>query len=73
MFLHASDVRPLDPMSSLAHLTRGRPTLHRRRRRFLDEKHPLERPDLTIVEQPANHALWDIACALCIELMAGRE
>jgi hypothetical protein len=78
MFLRASDCPParsdgVSPLSSLAHLTRGRPTPHPRRRRFLDEKHPLEPPNVAVVEQSADHAIWDMACALCIELMAGRE
>jgi hypothetical protein len=69
----ARSIRWVSPLSSVADLTCGRPTPHRRCRRFLDEKHPLEPPDVAIVEQPTDHALWDIARALCIEFMAGGE
>jgi len=33
----------------------------------------LEPPEVAIVEQPTDHALWNLARALCVELMAGRE
>ena len=33
----------------------------------------MEPPEVAIVEQPTDHALWNLARALCIELTAGRE
>ena len=41
-------------------------------RRFLHED-LLQSTEIAIVEQPTDHALWNLAPALRIELMAGRE
>jgi hypothetical protein len=59
--------------SSLAHPTRCLPTTHRRRRRFLGHEGLLQSTEVATVEQPTDHALWNLARGLCVELEAGRE
>jgi len=63
----------VSPLSSLAYLTRGRPTSHRWRQRFLGHESLLQPTEIAIVEQPTDHVLRDLIRARVVELVAGCE
>jgi hypothetical protein len=48
-------------------------TPHRRRRRLLFEKHPLELLEIAIIEKPADHVRRDLRGADRVKLMPGHE
>ena len=50
-----------------------RADLDRWRQRFLGHEGLLQPTEIAIVEQPTDHALWNLAHGLCVELEAGRE
>jgi hypothetical protein len=51
----------------------ARADLNRWRRRFLGHEDVLQPAEIAIVEQPTNHALWNLARGFCIEFVAGHE
>ena len=51
----------------------ARADLDRWRRRFLGHEDVLQPAEIAIVEQPTNHALWNLARGFCIEFVAGHE
>jgi hypothetical protein len=46
---------------------------HRWRRRLVLVQRPAHLPEITIIEMPADHVRRDLACALRVKLLPGRE
>jgi hypothetical protein len=51
----------------------GRLSSHRWRRRLLLDQHPVQLPQLIVIKKPADHVRRDLACALRVKLVPGRE
>jgi hypothetical protein len=48
-------------------------TLHRRRWRLLPDQHPLQLPEIAVVEKPADHVRRDLLGTDRVKLVSGRE
>jgi hypothetical protein len=58
----------------LAHLAPGaRLASHRWRRRLCPDQHPVQLPEIAVIEKPTDHARRDLLGAGRVKLMSGRE